>query len=218
MQHERHALDLVAALELFGRRRERDPRRTIEREAEDPRRDRGEGDRPAVELRRGGQGGAVARREQLVLTLAPAAPDGPNGVDDVPRRQTAGVRRLRLAGVATAEQATFLQDGRPAGAVNCSVDAAAAEERAVRRVDDRVDALLRDVAFDELDPHSALGRDSTQRGPTVRSRYRVRTWHRCARPRAILLHVVETALAVPGTYRVQGSQFRTWLREPERQQ
>jgi hypothetical protein len=32
-----------------------------------------------------------------------------------------------------------------------AVDAAAAEQRLVRSVDDRVDALRRDVAFDELD-------------------------------------------------------------------
>jgi hypothetical protein len=35
--------------------------------------------------------------------------------------------------------------------VDCTVNAAAAEQAGIRRIDDRIDLLLRDVAEDELD-------------------------------------------------------------------
>ena len=94
----------------------------------------------------------MARGEKLVLALSAAAPDRPDGVDHVPRRQVARRRRLRVAGRAAAEAAALLEDRRAAGTVDRAVDAAAAEQRLVGGVDDRVDLLLRDVALDELDP------------------------------------------------------------------
>ena len=67
-------------------------------------------------------------------------------MEDVPGRQVPARRQLRIAGLAAAQLAALLEDGRAAGAVNGTVDAAAAEQRRVGGVDDRVHFLLRDVA------------------------------------------------------------------------
>src|SRR5256885_1667902 len=58
---------------------------------------------------------------------------------------------------ATPEQAALLEDRRTARRVNRPVDAAAPEQGRIRRVDDRIDLLLRDGAEDELD-HAYAGR------------------------------------------------------------
>ena len=50
-----------------------------------------------------------------------------------------------------------LQDRGTAATVDRAVDAATTEERRVRRVHDRVDVLLGDVALEENDPgHAAI--------------------------------------------------------------
>src|SRR4029450_6703994 len=62
--------------------------------------------------------------------------------------------RLGVAGVAAAEAFARLEDRGTAGAVDGAVDAAAAEQRRVGGVDDRVHTCRGDVALRELD---ALG-------------------------------------------------------------
>ena len=83
--------------------------------------------------------------------MVAALPDGADRVDDVTRGQLAGRRRLRIAGLAAAESAAFLENGGPAAAMNGSVHAAAAQQGGIRRVYDRVDLLGRDVALSERD-------------------------------------------------------------------
>ena len=72
-------------------------------------------------------------------------------MNDVSRAKATGARRLRVAGVAAAQQPALRQQLGPRRAMDCTVDAAAAEQARVRGVDDGVDALLRDVAADGLD-------------------------------------------------------------------
>jgi hypothetical protein len=72
-------------------------------------------------------------------------------VDHVPGGQPVARRRLRLAGPAAAEPSALLEELRPCCTVDRAVDAAAAEQRAVRCVHDRVDGLLRDVSARRLD-------------------------------------------------------------------
>jgi len=69
----------------------------------------------------------------------------------VPHRQTAAGRRLRVAGLAAAEQPALSEDLGAARAVDRAVDSAAAEQGRVGGVDDRVDVLLGDVAADRFD-------------------------------------------------------------------
>jgi hypothetical protein len=63
---------------------------------------------------------------------------------------------------AGAKVAALLQDRRATLAVDRPVDPAAAQQRRVGRVDDRVDLLGRDVAGDQLDPHRI---NSTAKAP-----------------------------------------------------
>ena len=60
-------------------------------------------------------------------------------MDHVLRGQAVAERDLGVAGGAAAERAAFAQQLRPGGAVDRAVDPAAAEQRVVRGVDDRVD-------------------------------------------------------------------------------
>ena len=94
---------------------------------------------------------APVRLRQLGLALAAAAPDRPHRVDDEPGRKLAAAGRLGVARFAASEAPALLKDRPPAGAVDRTVDAAAAEQARVRGVDDRVDLLLRQIADGELD-------------------------------------------------------------------
>jgi len=98
----------------------------------------------------------VARRERLGFLPPAALPDRADRVDHVPGRQPVAGGRLRLARTAAAEPTALLEQLGTGGAVNRAVDAAAAEQRAVGSVDDRVDILLCDVSERRLD-HEAVG-------------------------------------------------------------
>ena len=93
----------------------------------------------------------MARRKQLGFAVLAAMPDRADGVDDMLRRELAGGRRFCVAGLTAAEVPALLENRRAAGAMNRAVHASAAEERRVRRVHDRVDLLLGDVALNEDD-------------------------------------------------------------------
>ena len=103
-EHEAHELDLGQLRQRRARRRDRDPCGELDRIAVDAGRDRGERDRAAAERRRDLERAPVARGQQRGLAALAAPPDRADGVDDVPRRQPARRRRLRIAGRAAAEQ------------------------------------------------------------------------------------------------------------------
>src|SRR5690606_26773100 len=85
------------------------------------------------------------------LARGAAAPHRAHGVDDPAGGQVVAPGRLGVAGVAAAEGAALGQQAGPGGPVDGAVDAAAAEQRAVGGVHDRVDLEGRDVAGDDLD-------------------------------------------------------------------
>src|SRR5690606_35081663 len=91
------------------------------------------------------------------LALIAAPPDRSDRVDHPFRRQFTCRRGDRLAGresvgvAGPTDLAARLQDRWAAAAVDRAVHAAPAEEAGVRRVDDRVDLLLRDVALDQAE-------------------------------------------------------------------
>jgi hypothetical protein len=99
----------------------------------------------------------MARRQQLGLPFAPSEPDRADGVEHVPGGQGPARRRLHVSRIAGPQQAALLEDRWPTRAMDRAVHAAAPEQAGIRRVDDRVDFLLRDVADDELD-HAYAGR------------------------------------------------------------
>ena len=104
-------------------------------------RDGGEGDGPGAQLVGDPQRLAVAGRQQLRAVLV-AVVRRADGVDDPARVETARGGGDRLSGEALAVPGTQLAAGREdrgaSAAVDGAVDSAAAEERGVRRVDDRV--------------------------------------------------------------------------------
>jgi len=97
---------------------------------------------------------AISVGEQGFFLVFSILPDGPDGMDDVFRRQLAAGGDDGFAGgaatLAVADGAAFFEDGRAAGAVDGAVDAATAEQRAVGRVDDGVGWHFCDVALEEV--------------------------------------------------------------------
>src|SRR5262249_53885920 len=118
---------------------------------EGPGADAGEGDGAQRVLDGEGEAVAVAAREQLVLAATAALPDRADGVHDVPGRESVAARDPRLARGAAAERAALGEQLRPRGAVDGAIAPAAAEQRLVGRVHDRVHLLVRDVAHHHLE-------------------------------------------------------------------
>ena len=92
-----------------------------------------------------------------------AMPDRADGVNHMPRRQPITLGDLGVAGLAAMQRAAFGQQFRPGRAMDRAIDAAAAEQRGVRRVDDGVNAQRRDVGNDDFQPRRAeLARGKAQ--------------------------------------------------------
>src|SRR4029079_9988360 len=87
-----------------------------------------------------------------------AAPDRTDGVDHVTGGETKARGDARVARRAAADLPAGLEQLAARGAMDGAVHAAAAEQRRVGGVDDRVDVLLRDVAPNRLDECRAHGR------------------------------------------------------------
>jgi hypothetical protein len=73
-------------------------------------------------------------------------------MNHVPRRQPITAGDFGVAGFATAERAAFGDKPWSRGAMDCTIDAAAAEQRRIRRVHDRVNVERRDVGDDDFQP------------------------------------------------------------------
>jgi hypothetical protein len=83
---------------------------------------------------------AVTRRQRLVLAFAATVPDRADGMNDMPRRKPVARGDLGVAGLAACKRAAFGKQPRPGGAMDRAINPAAAEQRAIRRVDDGVNA------------------------------------------------------------------------------
>jgi hypothetical protein len=102
---------------------------------------------------------AIARSQKLGLAAVAALPDRPHRVNHVARRQPIALGDLGLARLAAMEHAAFHDEVRPRGAVDRAIDAATAEQRRIRGVDDGVNAELGDVGDDDLETGRADGAD-----------------------------------------------------------
>ena len=108
-------------------------------------------------------GAAIAGSQQRILAMASAVPDGANGMNHIPCGQTVSLGNFGAAGLATTERATFGKELGTGRAMDRAVDAASAEERSIRSVDDGVNAEGRDVGDDDLKPGLAdLARRNAQ--------------------------------------------------------
>lgn len=99
--------------------------------------------------------GAIARRQHLILATSAAAPHRTNGVDDVLCRQPITARDFCCTGCAAAELFAFRAQRRSGRAMDRTIDAAATEQGAVRRVDDCVERKRRNVGHADFEPGGA---------------------------------------------------------------
>jgi len=86
------------------------------------------------------QRAAVTGSEQIVFAEAAAVPHRPNRVDHVGGLEPITPGDLGIAGLAAVERTTFGDEIGACGTVNGPIDAAAAEQRRIRGVDDGVNA------------------------------------------------------------------------------
>jgi hypothetical protein len=86
----------------------------------------------------------------LILALAAAMPDRPDGVDHMAGAEPISSGDPGVAGRAAAQCAALRKQFRPGRAMDGSVDAAAAKQRRIGGVDDGVDIQRRDVGDDDV--------------------------------------------------------------------
>ena len=139
----------------FSRRADRDLRGAVGRKTIDAGGNRGKGQRTEPIFLSELDRAAIARRQQGVLALSTAVPDRPDGMDHMPRRQPITPGDLGVTGGAAMERAALGQQFGPGRAMDRAIDAATAEQRAIRRVDDGVNAQRRDVGNEDLEPRRA---------------------------------------------------------------
>jgi hypothetical protein len=95
---------------------------------------------------------AIARGERLVLAFAAAMPHRPDGMNDMPRRQLVAFGDFGVAGLAAVKRAALSEQLRPGGAMDRPIDAAAAQQRGIRGVDDGINAQCGDVGDNDFEP------------------------------------------------------------------
>jgi hypothetical protein len=97
----------------------------------------------------------VAGRQRLIFALASAVPHRPYGMNYMPCRQTVTFGDFGAAGLAAIQRAAFGQQLGSGRAMDRTVDAATAEQRGVRSVDDGVNAQGGDIGDDDFEPRRA---------------------------------------------------------------
>src|ERR1700676_5054643 len=84
-----------------------------------------------------------------------AVPDWTDGMDDMPRRQPVTLGDLGVTSRAAVQGAALGEELRAGDTMDRAIDATAAEQRGVCRVDDGVNAQCGDVGDDDFEPHGA---------------------------------------------------------------
>jgi hypothetical protein len=82
-------------------------------------------------------------------------PNGAHGMNHMPRRQPITPGDFGIAGGAAMKRAAFRQQLRPGCPMDCAIHAAAAEQRRIGSVDDRVNAKCRDIGDGDFEPRRA---------------------------------------------------------------
>jgi hypothetical protein len=85
------------------------------------------------------QAGAITAFEELLLSSSSAPPDRPDRVDDVGGRQTIPAGEPRLPRWTAAQSTAFGKKLGPRSTVDRAIDSTAADQRGIRRIDDRID-------------------------------------------------------------------------------
>ena len=156
----------------FGRNgADRDARRAVGGKRIDAGRDRREGNRGEIVAGCEIERSAIAGREQRILVRSAAMPHRTDRMDDVFCREPIAARDLRRARLAAAERTAFGEQFRSGRAMDRAVDAATAEQRAVRGVHDRIDLQGRDVGDEDVAGCGAGGEGEEGRCIAIRSVY-----------------------------------------------
>ena len=98
---------------------------------------------------------AIAGGEQIVLAEGAAVPHRPNRVDHMPGLEPIALGDLGVTRLATVEHSAFGHEVRPRSTVDRAIDAAPAEQRRIRGVDDGVNAQRGDIANNDFQPRLA---------------------------------------------------------------
>src|SRR5713226_4208275 len=92
----------------------------------------------------------IATRQEFVFITLAAVPDGSDGVNDPFGPKAISFGDLGFAGITSIERPTFFRELGAGGAVNCSIDASAAQETLVGGVDNRIDVKRGNIALNNL--------------------------------------------------------------------
>lgn len=90
---------------------------------------------------------AIAVGEESGLAILAAVPHRSDGMYDMVGGKPVAVGPLRFTRLAAAQQSTFRNEVRSGRPMDCPVDATAAEQRGVRRVDDGIHGQRRDIGL-----------------------------------------------------------------------
>ena len=130
----------------------RDPGSAIGRKAVDASRDGGKGNRCQAVGPAKFDRAAIAQGQCRVLAVAAAMPDRSDGMNDMSRRKPVAMGDLGVAGLAATKRAAFGEQPGPGCAMDRAIDSAAAQQRAIRGVDDGVNAQCGDIGDDDFEP------------------------------------------------------------------
>jgi len=109
------------------------------------------------------KGAAIAGGEQIDFAARAAIPYRPDRVNDVPGPEPVPLGDLGIAGGAATKRTAFGQQFGAGAAMYRAIDAAAAEQRRIRGVDDGVNAQAGDIGNDDFEPRPAdLARGAAQ--------------------------------------------------------
>src|SRR5204862_6742611 len=122
------------------------PRRPVPGKAVNPGRDGWEGNRLKTLLAGDCQAGAVAAGQNVRFACIAAAPYRTDRMNDMPGWQPIAAGEPCLSRWAAADLAALGEEFRAGGAVNRAIDPAAAEQRGIGGIDDRVDLPAGDIA------------------------------------------------------------------------
>jgi hypothetical protein len=118
---------------------------------------------PDAFLDRHAQAGAIRVCQHGILIGGPSSPHRTDGVYDIPGFQPTAGGDHRLAGwtgpLCLSDCPAFIKDCRSSGAMDCTIDAAAAHETGIGSVDDRVGVLLGYVSANESNGRARNGND-----------------------------------------------------------
>ena len=150
-KNENHFVELVLSSEEISRGFYSDPRCFPDRITIRATTDGWESDRLDFILNRKLQRIPITIDQDLTLMVFSSSPNWANRVNYEPGRQTISPSNLRFTGLATADRPAFCEQVSASGAMNRAIDSSSTEKRRIRRVYNRIDIELGNVAAKDVD-------------------------------------------------------------------